>query len=111
MFVLEMDDFADKDFSHYITESECFRCKQNWWISLKKSENIGPLRNRSDINKDIDHVRHVMHEIHDPSSNDRGPLKKTFLDASLFQIVGFVIFFFVVFISSSEGDYHMLFYL
>ena len=34
-----------------LTESEYFRYKQNWWISLKKSGNIGPLRNRSDFNE------------------------------------------------------------
>ena len=43
---IKMDDLADKDFSHYMTESEYFRYKQNWWISLKKSGNTGPLRNR-----------------------------------------------------------------
>ena len=46
-----MDDLADKDFSHYMTESEYFRYKQNWWISLNKSGNTGPLRNRSDFNE------------------------------------------------------------
>ena len=30
---IKMDDLADKDFSHY-TESEYFRYKQKWWISL-----------------------------------------------------------------------------
>ena len=48
---IKMDDFADKDFSHYMTESEFFRYKQNWWISLNKSGNTGPLRNRSDFNE------------------------------------------------------------
>ena len=43
---IKMDDLADKDFSHYMTESEYFRYKQNWWIS----GNTGPLRNRSDFN-------------------------------------------------------------
>ena len=48
---IKMDDLADKDFSHHMTESEYFRYKQNWWISLNKSENTGPLRNRSDFNE------------------------------------------------------------
>ena len=48
---IKMDDLADKDFSHYMTESEYFRYKQNWWISLNKSGNTGPLRNRSDFNE------------------------------------------------------------
>ena len=37
------------DFFHYMTESEYFRYKQNWWISLNKSGNTGPLRDRSDF--------------------------------------------------------------
>ena len=48
---IKMDDLADKGFSHYMTESEHFRYKQNWWISLSKSGNTGPLRNRSDFNQ------------------------------------------------------------
>ena len=31
---LKWDDFAEQDFSHYMTQEECFRCKHNWWISL-----------------------------------------------------------------------------
>ena len=47
---LKWDELADKDFSHYMSESEYFRYKQNWWISLNKSGNTGgPLRNRSDF--------------------------------------------------------------
>ena len=34
---IKMDDLADKDFSHKMTESEYFRYKQNWWISLSIS--------------------------------------------------------------------------
>ena len=48
---VEMDDLAEKDFSHFMTESEYLRYKQNWWISLNKSGNTGPLRNRSDFNE------------------------------------------------------------
>ena len=48
---IKWDDLAEQDFSHYITESEYFRYKQNWWISLNKSGNAGPLRNRSDFNE------------------------------------------------------------
>ena len=48
---IKMDDRADKDFSHYMTESEYFRYKQNWWISLNEFGNTGPLRNRSDFNE------------------------------------------------------------
>ena len=34
---IKMDDLADKDFSHYMTQSDYFRHKQNWWISLNIS--------------------------------------------------------------------------
>ena len=34
-----MDELADKDFSHYMMQSEYFRDKKNWWISLNKSGN------------------------------------------------------------------------
>ena len=50
---IKWDDLADKDFSHYMTESEYFRYKQNWWISLNKSGNTGPLRTRSDFNEAV----------------------------------------------------------
>ena len=29
---IKMDELADKDISHYMTQSEYFRYKQNWWI-------------------------------------------------------------------------------
>ena len=32
-------------------DGECFRYKQNWWISLNKSGSTGPLRNRFDFNE------------------------------------------------------------
>ena len=47
---LKWDDLAEQDFSHCMTESEYFRYKQNWWISLNKSGNTGPVRDRSDFN-------------------------------------------------------------
>ena len=48
---IKMDELANKNFSHYMMQSEHFRYKQNWWISLKKSGNTGPMRNRSDFNE------------------------------------------------------------
>ena len=48
---IKWDDLADKDCSHYMTEAEYCRYKQNCWISLNKSGNTGPLRNRSDFNE------------------------------------------------------------
>ena len=59
---IKMDDLADKDFSHYMTESEYFRYKQNWWISLNKSGNTGPLRNRSDFNEALSTLNRLHQE-------------------------------------------------
>ena len=47
---IKCDDLADKDCSHYVTEAEYFRYKQNWWICLNKSGDQGPLRKRYDFN-------------------------------------------------------------
>ena len=60
---IKMDDLADKDFSHYLTESEYFRYKQNWWISLKKNGNTTePLRNRSDFNEALSTLNRLHQE-------------------------------------------------
>ena len=59
---IKMDDLADKDSSLYMKESEYFRYKQNWWISLKKSGNTGPLRNRSDFNEALSTVNRLQQE-------------------------------------------------
>ena len=60
--VSKWDDLADKDFSHYMTESEYFRYKQNWWISLKKCGNTGPLRIRSDFNEALSTLNRLHQE-------------------------------------------------
>ena len=56
---IKMDDLADKDVSHYMTD---FRYKQNWWISLNKSGNTGPLRNRSDFNEALSTLNRLHQE-------------------------------------------------
>ena len=46
------DDLAEQDFTYRMTDSEYFRYKQNWWISLNKSgNNTQPVRKRSDFNQ------------------------------------------------------------
>ena len=60
---IKLDELADKNFSHYMTQAEYFRYKQNWWISLNKSGNTGPLRNRSDFNE----VLSTLHRLHQES--------------------------------------------
>ena len=59
---VKMDDLADKDFSHYMTESKYFRYKQNWWISLNKSGNTAPMRNRSDFNEALSTLNRLHQE-------------------------------------------------
>ena len=59
---IKWDDLADKDFTHYMTESEYFRYKQNWWISLNKSGNTGPLRNCSDFNEALSTLNRLHQE-------------------------------------------------
>ena len=55
---IKMDELAEKDFSHHMTQAEYFRYKKNWWISLKKSGNTGPLRNRSEFNDALSTLNH-----------------------------------------------------
>ena len=59
---IKMDNLADKIFSHYMTASEYFRYKQSWWISLNKSGNTGPLRNRSDFNEALSTLNRLHQE-------------------------------------------------
>ena len=48
---IKWDDLAEQGFSQNMTESEYFRYKRKWWISLKESGDTGPLRKRSDFNE------------------------------------------------------------
>ena len=59
---IKMDELADKDFSHYMMQSEYFRYKNNWWISLNKFGNAGPLRNRSDFNEAMSTLNRLHQE-------------------------------------------------
>ena len=45
------DVLAEQDHTYRMSESEYFHYKQNWWISLNKSGDQGPLRKRSDFNQ------------------------------------------------------------
>ena len=47
---IKMDELAQKDFSHHMTQAEYFRYRKNWWISLNNSGKTGPLKDRSDFN-------------------------------------------------------------
>ena len=59
---IEMDEISGKNFSHYMTQAEYFRYKQNWWISVNKSGNTGPLRNRSDFNEALSTLNRLHQE-------------------------------------------------
>ena len=59
---LKWDDLAEQDFTYRMTESEYFRYKQNWWISLNKSGDHGPLRKRSDFNQALSTLNRLHQE-------------------------------------------------
>ena len=59
---LKWDDLAEQDFTYRMTESEYFRYKQNWWISLNKSGDQGPLRKRSDFNQALSTLNRLHQE-------------------------------------------------
>ena len=37
---IKMDELAQKDFSHHMTQAEYFRYRRNWWISLNNSRTL-----------------------------------------------------------------------
>ena len=47
---IQTDKDAQKDFTNRMTQKAYFRYRKNWWMSLKKSGKIGPVRDRSDFN-------------------------------------------------------------
>ena len=59
---IKMEELAEKDFSHHMTQAEYFRYTKNWWISLNKSGNAGPLRNRSDFNDALSTLNRLHQE-------------------------------------------------
>ena len=59
---LEWDDLAEQDFTCRMTESDYFRYKQNWWISLNKSGDQGPLRKRSDSKQALSTLNRLHRE-------------------------------------------------
>ena len=59
---IKMDELAEKNFSYHMTQAEYFRYKQNWWPSLNKSGNTGPLRNRSDFTNALSTLNHLHQE-------------------------------------------------
>ena len=63
---IKMDELAQKDFSHYMTQAEYFRCRRNWWISLKNDRIYGRLKNRSDFNEGLSTLHHLHQESGEP---------------------------------------------
>ena len=47
---IQMDELAQKDFSHHMTQAVYFRYRKKWWISLNNSGRSRPLGDRSDFN-------------------------------------------------------------
>ena len=64
---IQMNKDAQKDFTFRMTQGEYFRCRKNWWISLKKSGKLGPMRDRSDFNEALT----KMHRLHQESGEER----------------------------------------
>ena len=59
---LKWDDLAEQEFTYRMSESEYFHYRQNWWISLNKSGDQGPLRKRSDFNQALSTLNHLHRE-------------------------------------------------
>ena len=59
---IKMDELAEKDFSHHMTQAEYFRYKKNWWISLNNSGRSRPMRDRSDFNDLLSTLNHLHQE-------------------------------------------------
>ena len=56
----EWDDLAEQDHTFRTSESEYCHYRQNWWISLNKSENnTEPVRKRSDFNQALSTLNHL----------------------------------------------------
>ena len=55
-------DLAEQDFTYRMSESEYFHYRQNWWISLNRSGNTGPLRNRSDFKQALSTLNRLHRE-------------------------------------------------
>ena len=56
---IQMD--AQKDFRHHMTQSEYFRYRRNWWISLNNDRTSGRLKNRSDFNEALSTLQ-LLHQ-------------------------------------------------
>ena len=52
---IKMDELAQKDFRHHMTQAEYLRYKRNWWISLNNDRTSGRLKNRSNFNEAFPH--------------------------------------------------------
>ena len=60
---LKWDDLAGQDFIYRMSETEYFHYRQNWWISLNKSGDQGPLRKRSDFNQALSTLNRLYREV------------------------------------------------
>ena len=58
----KMHILAEQGHTCRMSESEYFHYRQNWWISLNKSGNTGPLRKRSDFNQALSTLNRLHQE-------------------------------------------------
>ena len=63
---IQMDELAQKDFSHHMTQAEYFRYRNNWWMTLNNSGRSGPLRDRSDCNDALSTLNRLHQESGEP---------------------------------------------
>ena len=59
---IKMDELAQKDFRHHITQAEYFRYRRNWWISLNNDRTSGRLKKRSDFNEALSTLHQLQQE-------------------------------------------------
>ena len=53
----KMDDLAQKDFRHHMTQAEYFRYRKNWWISLKNFWKIRTIERSFWLQRCVVHIK------------------------------------------------------
>ena len=69
----QWDVLADEDHTHHLSEEEYLYYRQNWWISLNKSGDKGPMRKRSDFNQVLSTLESLHEEdgVEEPAPTGR----------------------------------------
>ena len=59
---IKMDELAQTDYTHHMTQAEYFRYRRSWWISLNNDRTSGRLKNRSAFNEALSTLHHLHQE-------------------------------------------------